>query len=93
MTINEAIEAIKTEGNYTEDNLENLKKAIEEANIESFSDERFKTFAKFINDMPYHAKVQEMVSYIGDKLISKGITPPCFGNCSEDSCALHAAEF
>lgn len=93
MTINEAIEAIKTEGNYTEDNLENLKKAIEEANIESFSDERFKTFAKFISDMPYHAKIQEIVSYIGGKLISKGITPPCFGNCSEDSCALHATEF
>lgn len=93
MTINEAIEAIKAEGNYTDNNLEDLKKAIEEANIESFKDERFKLFAKFINDMPYHAKIQEMVSYIGNKLISKGITPPCFGDCSEDSCALHVTEF
>lgn len=62
MTINEAIEAIKTEGNYTEDNLENLKKAIEEADIKSFDDKRFKIFVKFIDDMPYHTKIQEIMN-------------------------------
>lgn len=62
MTINEAIEAIKTEGNYTEDNLENLKKAIEEANIKSFDDVRFKIFVEFIDDMPYHTKIQEIMN-------------------------------
>lgn len=62
MTINEAIEAIKTEGNYTEDNLENLKKAIEEADIKSFDDERFKIFVEFIDDMPYHTKIQEIMN-------------------------------
>lgn len=54
MTINESIEAIRTAGTYTEENLEDLKKAVEEANIKSFNDERFRYFAKFIESMPYH---------------------------------------
>ncbi len=62
MTIEEAIDAVKVEGKYTENNLENLKKAIEEADIKSFDDKRFKIFVEFIDDMPYHTKIQEIMN-------------------------------
>ena len=91
MTTSEAIDKIKNDGNWTEDNFEIIKKAVDNSEFTDFTDPEFKKFMSFINKWDYYEKIQKLVTSIIVKFTEKGISSPCGGDCG--SCAFHEMEF
>lgn len=91
MTISEAIDEIKNDGNWTEDNLEIIKEAVDNSEFTDFTDPELKKFMSFINKWDYHEKIQELVTSIMVKFMEKGVASPCGSACG--SCAFHEVEF
>ena len=91
MTLTEVIEQIKKDGEWTEDNLSLLSNTVAETDFESYTDPSLKKFMSFINDWPYHEKIQEIVTSIMIRFMEKGIMSPCGGACG--TCAFHEMEF
>lgn len=92
MEYSELIDSIRKEGSFNEDNLKQLSIALDGIDFNSFKDPEFQAFTRLANDLPYHPRVQDLISNIVDRLSSKGVKAPCIGGCSEDSCALHVVE-
>lgn len=92
MNLIEVCDAIKAEGNYTDENIASLKKAMENEDIKSFQDPSIVKFMFTINTMPFDPRVQDIVSLLVYKASEKGIEAPCGSGC-DDTCPFHEIEF
>lgn len=91
MTVSEAIDKIKDDGEWTEANLAIIKEAVDGSDFTDFMDPELKNFMSFINKWDYHEKIQELVTSVMVRFMEKGIMSPCGGSC--DACAFHDLEF
>ena len=92
MTIKEAIDNVKKDGHWTEENIKILHEAVDSTDYDSFEDPKLREFINFINEEPYDKGVQSIVASIVIKLMDKGVQSPCVSGCNP-SCAFHEMEF
>ena len=91
MTITEALNIVKKDGEWTDENLDILSKAVEESDFDGYTDPELKKFMNYINEAPYHERIQDLVTTIVVKLMEKGADSPCGAGCG--ACAFHDMEF
>lgn len=90
MNIEEILNSLKTNG-ITDEVINNYIDVFRKSDPSKFDHPVIKDFIKVVNDLPYDSRIQEVISYIVEYMINKGVNTPCMSGCSDD-CVFHEIE-
>lgn len=90
MELKEFLTKLKAHG-ISDELVEEYYKIFEESNPDDFNHPVVRDFIKAVNDLPYDARIQDVINHMVRYMVSKGVEVPCMGGCSDD-CVFHEIE-
>lgn len=79
------------ENGISDELIEEYYKIFEESSPDNFNHPVVRNFIKAVNNLPYDARIQDVINYMVRYMTSKGVEVPCMSGCSDD-CVFHELE-